>query len=355
MMLGKEAPETRLQRSKRVMNISQEKIRPIQPAEIFNGYVAANVAHALQKIGFFSLLASHDRMTRAEIATHLGCDLARLSALLGVSETLGYLTFDTEERVSLTTSGEMLRDQIGYFTWCIGGYGDFLRHLGDLASDPQLSWQPLRDEGMVALGADQCHRSWMEDILFQVMDELSFSRIADLGCGNAGRLIALATRYSHITGVGIDISSHAIQLAEENVRQHYLENRLQMIHTNVLDTLLSDAHQATLADVEVVSSFMMLHDLYSLPEIWKVLFDRLRSAFPRAKYFLFADTVRTPSLNSLAHLPIFSLGYELLHAYMGVRLPTREVYDEAFTKSGLTIEKCLAFGAPATYLYLLRV
>ncbi len=329
-------------------------MQAVHPDELFNGYVGAHVAYAFQQIGLFSVLTPNIRRKPHDIAARTGLDLPRLQALLKAGHELGYIASHADGSVSVSEMGEILRGQLGYFTWAVGGYGDLLRSMGRLTTGKE-TWKPLRNEGMVALGADMNHRSFMEHILFDVLDHLSCHRIADFGCGNGGRLISFCQRYPHIKGVGIDISTDAITLARENVKQHGLEDRLEMICTNVLETIQTDRYKELLAGVDLVSSFMMLHDLYNIPSVWPRLFDHLREAFPGVKHFLFADTVRMPPTEERSTLPIFAVGYELLHSYMDVCLPTKAEYDAAFVRAGLTIEMCADFGTPYTYLYLLRV
>jgi len=329
-------------------------IKPIHPDELFNGYVGANVAYAFQQIGLFSVLTPNIKLKPHEIAVRTGSDLPRLQALLKAGQELGYISSHADGFVSVSEMGEILRTQLGYFTWSVGGYGDLFRNMSRLATTKE-TWKPLRNEGMVALGADMNHHSFMEHILFEVLDHLSFCKIADFGCGNGGRLISFCQRYPHIRGVGIDISADAIKLAKENVKRNGLEDRLEMICTNVLETIQTERYKEVLAGVDLVSSFMMLHDLYNIPSVWPKLFDHLREAFPGVKHFLFADTVKMPLSDELSELPIFSVGYELLHSYMDVRLPTKAEYDAAFARAGLTVEICADFGTPYTYLYLLRI
>ncbi|HEU4963912.1 MAG TPA: methyltransferase [Bacilli bacterium] len=330
------------------------QLKPIHPDDLFNGYVGAHVAFTFQQIGLLDHLTPGVALSVAEIATRTGGEEKRIAALLKTGEALGYLEHLSDGTVQTTEMGEVLRTQLGYFTWSVGGYGQLFQHLPALTREQQ-AWGPLRNTGLVALGADLNNRNFMQHLLFEVLESMEFTTIADLGCGNGGRLVSYCQRYPHIKGVGVDISEPAIAMANDMVEQHGLEDRLKMICTNVLDTILDDKYQEVLADVEVVSSFMMLHDLYNIPGVWEVLFDRLRAAFPNVRYFLIADTVQMPPLEELEKLPIFNVGYELLHAYMDVNLPTKQEYDEAFAKAGLTVETCIDFGTPYTYLYLLRV
>ena len=288
-----------------------------------------------------------------EIAQNTGCIEHRLKALLKAGINLGFVQKNEHDLYYLTDSGIELARHVGYFTWSVGGYGEFFRELGMLATN-DTPWSHLRDGGFVALGSDQASSAFMRDILFDVLDNLSFSRVADFGCGNAGRLIEFCERYPHISAVGIDINRDAINLARENIANHNMTNKIEIYCENILNFINNSNVRDRLKDVEVVTSFMMLHDLFNIDNLKETLFDRLRAAFPAVKYFVIADTVRMPKQENLMDLPIFNIGFELLHGYMNVKIHNKKSYDKAFAAAGLVIEKCLPFGTPNTYLYLLR-
>jgi len=331
-----------------------QTLKPWHPDTIFNGFIGANVIYAFQRIQLFSVLQPGLALTPNEVSEKTKTDLERLCALLRAGIAFGFFRQNEDGTVYVTEAGEEVRRLIGYFTWSVGGYGQVLRELGNLSQGDK-RWNHFRDEGMVALGSDQNNRSFMRHLLDEVLDGLTFNTIADLGCGNAGRLIDSCYRYPHVHGVGIDISEAAIDLAAANVQKHGMSDRIRLICANVLSVIRSEEHQSILADVDIVTSFMMLHDLYNLSHIWDKLFDQLLTVFPNASYYLFADTVRMPPLEELEELPIFNVGFELLHSFMGVRIPTKSTYDRAFAKAGLTVEKCIPFGTPNTYLYVLKV
>ncbi|PWK15650.1 methyltransferase [Tumebacillus permanentifrigoris] len=334
--------------------ITNKQVEPMQPVQMFNGYVGAHMAYALHQIGLFHIMGPQVSMTVPELAEQTKCDQPRLEGLLRTGSLLGYFEFQADGTVRMTAMGEELRRDLGYFVWSVGGYGKIFQELGQLATTSK-AWGHLRDNGLVALGADMCNRNLMTDLLYEVLDGLEFTHIADLGCGNGGRLVQFCQRYPHIQGVGVDIAAAAIELAEANVVQHGLEDRLKMICTNALDTFQSDKYQDVMANVEILSCFMMFHDLYNIDSIRDTIFDRLRNAFPNLKYFLIADTVQMSREEEDAKLPIFNVGYELVHDFMEVQIPSKGDYERLFVASGLTIEKCIDFGTPNTYLYLLRV
>jgi hypothetical protein len=50
---------------------------------------------------------------------------------------------------------------------------------------------------------------------------------------------------------------------------------------------------------------------------------------------------------------MFNMGFELIHAFMGVDIQKKSSYEEAFARVGLRVERCVPFGAPNTFLYVL--
>jgi hypothetical protein len=80
----------------------------------------------------------------------------------------------------------------------------------------------------------------------------------------------------------------------------------------------------------------------------------MREAFPRARTFVLADTMVRPVDEGSGRLPIFSLGFELAHAMMGVPLHSKETYEELFASAGLRIDTASPLGTPHTWLYVLK-
>jgi hypothetical protein len=54
-------------------------------------------------------------------------------------------------------------------------------------------------------------------------------------------------------------------------------------------------------------------------------------------------------------LPMFSVGFELVHAFMETSVLSRTTYEDAFAGAGLKIERREPLGAPSTWLWLLSV
>jgi len=326
---------------------------PLDPTQLFNGFIGANVAYAFVRIGLFDKLKPKMHASGEQLAEQIGCIPSRLEALLQTGIVLGYVSRDAQGLYSWTESGEELGRHCGYFTWGVGGYGKFFSELAQLSMEKN-TWYHLRDNRMVALGSDQANRAFMREQIHSALKQVKFSRVADLGCGNAGRLLEFCGLLPSITGVGIDVSPEAIALAQHNVAAHGFEQRIQLHCQNVLQAVSDEGLRESLKDVDMVSCFMMLHDLFNVADLKDDLFDRLRAAFPNVKYFLIADTVQMGDRHEPNEPPIFNVGFELAHSFMDVRIHQKNSYDEAFKKAGLELEQCIELGTPNTFLYVLR-
>jgi SAM-dependent methyltransferase len=324
------------------------------PQSLFNGYVGAHVAFAYKELGLFELLAPREARSLEVLAAQLGCSEARLGALLSVGAALGLLEVDGGHRYALSATGESLRRHIGLFTWAVGGYGAFLRELARLTADGTATWSHLIDGSRVALGSHQANEGLMQSIVHDVMSGLQFRRIADLGCGNAGRLVDLCQRYPAAGAIGFDISERAIELARQNVEHHALADRISLRKVNVLDVVEDPELRMELGQVDLVMCFMMLHDLFNTQPATQILL-KLRRAFPRARSFVIADTFRMDPPSSPNELPIFSVGFELLHSFMGVKIHEPGDYVQAFREAGMSLRQMRPLAVPNTYLFVLEV
>lgn len=326
---------------------------PLSASTLFNGYVGASVIHALQEIGALELLARGE-FTIDQLAEQTAATTEFLSPLLKVTQRLGYLE-ESQGCWGMTAEGLEVMTHGGFFGWLIGGYGELFQKLGALSRGQARYGQDVkRDEAAVALNSGRVDKSLMEPILYQVLDNVSFSSCADVGCGSARRLISLCQRYPSLRGVGIDISTASCRLAEENVRAAGLEDRIDIICADLLQAgaTVSAEKIEHLRQCDLVSSFMMLHDLMSCGG--EGPFGYLREAFPNARRYLIADTVIMPPGENGRDVPIFALGFELAHSFMATQLYRKEDYEELFEVSGLRVELCVPFGAPNTWLYLLE-
>lgn len=70
------------------------------------------------------------------------------------------------------------------------------------------------------------------DIAVKTMRDNPPARILDLGTGTGCLVIALLHEFPHATGVAVDVSCEALEVAGENARSHGVEGRLQLIESD---------------------------------------------------------------------------------------------------------------------------
>src|SRR5262249_24574270 len=152
-----------------------------------------------------------------------------------------------------------------------------------------------------------------------------------------------------VRGVGLDISGAATRLAQDAIRRAGLDGNVEALQADVLEVVKGTEKYPVLAEVDAVMSFFLLHDLLAAPDTRSRVLPGLREAFPNARTFVLADTMIRPAQPAGgsaqpaggsaqaadATLPVFSVGYELAHALMGVPLHTKDTYEALFAQAGL--------------------
>jgi len=326
---------------------------PIGIDEAFNGYIAAQVVFALDRLGLVELLQEHGRVDVQQAAIRLGADQRMLGELLRAAAACGYLVLRDGEAV-ITPAGRDMAFMRGYFTWSVGGYAELFANIaGIVCGERQFGSDVCRNEAMVALGSGQNDRAFMAATVDEVISQLDFTVLADIGSGISARLCRLAAARDGMRGVGLDISAAATRLAQDGISRAGLDGAVQAVQADVLGVIKGTEQYPVLAEVDAVMSFFLLHDLLADAQTRSRVLPGLREAFPKARTFVLADTMIRPAKPGDATLPVFSAGYELAHALMGVPLHTKETYDALFAQAGLRARQVLPFGTPHSWLYVL--
>jgi hypothetical protein len=326
---------------------------PISVDEAFNGYVAAQIVFALDRLGLLEELLKHGRADVRAAAVRIGADQLMLGELLRAAQTCGYVVLKDGIAV-ITPAGRDMAFMRGYFTWAVGGYADLFSNIaGVISGERRFNSDIFRDEAMVALGASQNDRAFMAKTVDEVVGQLDFTAIADLGSGISARLCRVAAARVGVRGVGLDISGAATRLAQDAISRAGLDGNVQALQADVLGVVKGAEKYPVLAEVDAVMSFFLLHDLFAAPDTRSRVMPGLREAFPKARTFVLADTMIRPAQPADATLPVFSVGYELAHTLMGVPLHTKDTYEALFAQAGLRTRQVLPFGTPHSWLYVL--
>ncbi|MER7016093.1 aminotransferase class I/II-fold pyridoxal phosphate-dependent enzyme [Saccharopolyspora sp. NPDC000359] len=332
--------------------------KPLDHINLFNGYVGATVVFALNELGAWPPLLSGVQRVDA-LAEKLGVERGKLLVLLRVAALLGHVELHsatapadpgTGSTVALSPAGRELVRHRGFFTWGIGGYHQLLHGLADIALGKAAFGEDIpRDGAKVATGAGMVGSELMAPVEREVFADIDFDSVADLGCGDATRLIRMCSGSETRRGVGIDVDDGACEEAVKAVADSGLSHRVDIVRGDVLQHMGG----RTFPGVELVTSFLMMHDLFEASGDPAGTMRTLRELFPDAKWFLIGDTVGQRWDDPAAELPIFSMEFELVHAFMDTPIATAQAYETAFAAADLRIHRREPFGAPSTWLWLL--
>lgn len=297
-------------------------------ADIFSSYVVAAAISASHELGLLDLLNA-DQVVTIERAAGDELETGVVHRLLTTLAWAGIVELDGEQVAVGPRFAEVYAAR-GYFYWLVRGCGE----LFSIAPEVAHRWRRVgdfyhRDMRAVAIGSRLIGDSEVEPLFDEILDGLDFGTVADLGCGSGQRLLRVAARNPYVSGVGIDIALSAVELAGKSVADAGLEGRIRIVQGDAL--ALPEGHPA-FADVDLVTCVFMGHDFWPFERCVRGL-SNLHRAFPRVQRLLLCDVVRTPGTPG-PDTTIFTLGFELVHALMGVYIPSREEWRGAFRAAG---------------------
>ena len=149
-----------------------------------------------------------------------------------------------------------------------------------------------------------------------------------MGCGSAERLINLATKFPSVHGIGIDINSDAVKVAQKAVQVAGVESQIKIIQADMRKL----EPQSEFLDVDTLFCFFSGHDLWPWENCLHIM-RNFHTAFPNIKRFLLCDTYRSGIVPS-SDIPTFTLGFELIHSFMGQHIPSITEWMALFSESG---------------------
>ena len=303
-------------------------------ATLFNAYVSASAISAAAHLGLLDAVHEDGAIDLDDFGRRGGLDGGAVRAVSDVLARQGVLTVVSHEPTVLTAGPEFedcWRNE-GFFLWLVRGYGDMLSRVSELSSNiPRGGVAGLRNGGAIAEAGKEYGRVFVDPVVDELVDGLTFSVMADLGCGSANRLIQLAMRHPGKRFVGVELDHGALEVARGAVDSAGLSERVQIVH----DDVRCLGERLAYGEVDALISFFLGHDLWPRDSCLDSL-ARIRSRMPKVEHFLLCDTYRSPSQVS-DEIPIFTLAFELTHALMGQEIPTLDDWLELFDASAWTL------------------
>ncbi len=311
--------------------------------ELFEGFALASVLASLDEAG---LLA---RLEEGPVASD-AADAADVDGLLPA--TLRYLAQRelAEERdgaFALTERGRAIVKDKGYLVWLQGGYGHVLAGLGDFVTGRRRYGTDVERAGRwVAEGSALIGRDDVAPYAAEVLGGIDFSRVVDLGCGNARFLIGAAQRFG-VSGVGVDLSPEACEDAAEMIADADL--------TGTVVVRCGDAGDLDaipeLAQADLAVAHFLLHEIFEHGrEALVGYLTKLGAIMPAGAHMLVAEVQPASGAPDERWRPEFTL----LHAIMRQELLDADGWHEAFTAAGWSRHEVRELGLPGAILLLYR-
>lgn len=299
-------------------------------ADTFNGAVAAAALGAAWDIGLLDELADRDAVDVSEFTARTRTHPQAVRRILVALSSRRIVVVDTGTNLARRGPGfdEAFRTR-GFFYWLTRGCGELFTNLTALVrTDERSDRQMRRDSGAISVACRSIARNFFDPPLRDLLDGIDFTTVADLGCGSGDRIIMLSERRPAIRAIGVDIAPGALAVAGEAIRDANLTDRITLLRDDVLNL----SPRPEYADVELVTCFLMGHDFWPRDNCVKTL-QKLRETFPNARNLLLGDTCRSVGVEG-PDLPMFTLGFETVHAIMDQYLPTLDEWYSVIEESG---------------------
>lgn len=299
-------------------------------AEIFNSAVAASAVGAAWELGAFAELDEHGVLAVEDFAARTDLHLGATTAMFAALASVGIVERDGEKITTGPAFAEVYRSRPLFYWLCQGSAPLFSQMPKILRNANRTGQFYHRDAPAISYASREANRLFFDPVFWTAMDNIGsdFTSVADLGSGSGERLIKIAERYPEIRGLGLDIAQSTIDMAVGEVERHGMSDRISFLAADVREL----KPRPEFEKIELLTCFMMGHDMWPREDCIATL-RRLRELFPSARRFLLGDTVRTTGIPD-TEVPIFTLGFEVGHALMGVYLPTLDEWHEVFADCG---------------------
>lgn len=302
---------------------------PITIRDVIEGQTAGHLIVAADDYGWWTdLLAGHPVHPTS----------GTLEAVVADALIRAGMFSETPRGIALTDTGREAAESRGFVRMVVRGWEPTFRRLGEHRTEAYIPAATEADE--VARGCTDVayRRPEILGAIGKAIDSGTTGATIDLGCANAGRIIALSQLAPDETFVGVDIEAEVIDDATRNVEQQNLAERITLRAGSVhpgseLPTWLQTIERDS---VTTAMSFFLLHQLASDGDGLTWVLQQWMRWFPRLERLVIGDGLKLTAPR-WEQQPWFSPSYEVYHQATGVRLWTAEEYDAAFTELGWRI------------------
>lgn len=317
---------------------------------IISGFYTTRTMQALFNVGFFDELQEKGTVDAESFAESNDLDAGILKSLCDSLFALSILK-KNGSNYALDSKGQILVEVAhGWFDGAYG-YEEVFHHLEALLKREKVYGRDVtRRSDFVARGSGEMEKWIYFPLAIDIINKNGFTRVLDLGCGDATFLTHLCESNEGITGYGIDIAPEAIAQGEERVKQAGLQDR---IHLFVADISELETAPQQLRGVEVATTFFVFHEILfgGADRLIQLLRD-FKTLFPGVPLIVF-ETIR-PTPEEMRRRPGMAVQYFLQHDLTHQRPVGREEWKELFRAAGFNSIEERYLGFARTAIFTLR-
>jgi SAM-dependent methyltransferase len=305
----------------------------LQISHLLEGQTAAYLVVTADNLGWWEQLLGQP----GELVPRTGLERALARALYRI----GWLK-PCNSGYSLTDEGRDIGFNRGFVRMITCGWEPTFRSL--MAEAATADALPARtDAAAVARGCTDIARRHPETfvaIISPIATDPAPGKTLDLGCGDGGRLGALAQIAPKEQLAGVDIASDVITAAAARLERDGLGDRIDLRVGSVqpgpdapswLDSSLQ-------RDVTTAMSFFLMHQLASDGDGITAVIRAWMDWFPNLRRLIITDVMRSDCIG-WHEQPWFAPSFEFYHEITGVRVWRDEEYLSAFDELGWTVVK----------------
>jgi cyclopropane fatty-acyl-phospholipid synthase-like methyltransferase len=194
-----------------------------------------------------------------------------------------------------------------------------------------------RREEFVGKGSGQSAKLLPFPMAIDLIKRNGFSKVLDLGCGDAEFLISLCKGDRGFRGYGVDLSQEVVALAKRRLPKEGLADQIEIM---VGDIFKLKEVREEVGMPDVATSFFVLHEFLSNGRQTVIdLLRQFREVFPGVSLITCEITQLRPE--DFRKKPSLILEHHFFHDFSEQELMPREEWKRVFSASGFRLtEEC---------------
>jgi len=316
---------------------------------IFNCGVTCHAIAFADQVGLLENLERESTLSISNIIIS-GYSRELIDILIDILESAGVVVRNGPNHISRGHNFAHCLARKSLFTWLFHASGAMLINAAKWDSNAG-GLMPKRDGALIAATMADLGRRNIDNILFNMNEWREYSCVLDVGCGDASRLQRLVSRFN-LQGVGIDVSEEALKEARRRIETSPEAKCIQLVAGNA--KYMKDDFPLR-KEVDVALLALAAHDFLPPPDAIETL-KHWPSVLPKLRTLIVCETVKAEATISLTSSEVPSLGYEYLHALMGIQIETDGGWRAIFESAGWNLISVIPINLPAnTNIYVCKL